>query len=271
MPRENDRAAVSVQHIRLGAGEATVEPRSTHRVLVHTGPAHRLWEERGGRVRQGTHRRGDVVVVAAGESSTMRWDRPTSFLSMSLPAAFVARVAASLDLDAGRLVIAGSFSEQDPQVEHIGLALLHEIEAGAPHGRLYTDSLATALSVHLIQRGAPAGPLAGKPSGISPAALRRVTDHVVSHLATPISLADLAAVAGLSPYHFARQFRKTTGVSPHQYVLRARVEEARRLLLEGHAGVAQIAAGVGFCSQSHLTRHVRQILGVTPAALRRAR
>lgn len=270
VPHPDDRATVTVQHLRLAAGEETVAPRSTHRVLLHTGPAHRLWEARGGHTRQSAHRRGDVVVVAAGESTWMRWDRTTSFLSLSLPTSFVAGVAETLDLDPDRLVIAGSFSEQDPQVEHIGLALLHETEAGSPHGRLYSDSLATALSVHLIGRRRDVGAaLAAKPSGIAPPALRRVTDYVAAHLANTISLAELAAVASLSPFHFARQFRKTTGLSPHQYVLRARVEEARRLLLEGRAGVAEIAAEVGFCSQSHLSRHMRQTLGVTPAAVRR--
>jgi len=81
----------------------------------------------------------------------------------------------------------------------------------------------------------------------------------------------LARQIGFSPYHFARLFRQTTGESPHQFVLRQRIERAQRLLAEGGMPLAHVAVESGFADQSHLTRAFKRQLGLTPRAYRRAR
>jgi AraC-like DNA-binding protein/uncharacterized protein (DUF1330 family) len=99
--------------------------------------------------------------------------------------------------------------------------------------------------------------------------LKRATDYIHENLSDPLTLADLARVARCSPWHLAREFRRVMGVPPHQYVVRARVEEARRLLRTGRLGVAEVADSVGFASQSHLSRHMRRLFGVTPSTYAR--
>ena len=85
-----------------------------------------------------------------------------------------------------------------------------------------------------------------------------------------VSLADIASAAHLSSYHLARVFKKATGISPHQYLVQVRVNSARSLLTAGAGdrSLADIAAAVGFADQSHLTRHFKRMLGITPKQLR---
>jgi AraC family transcriptional regulator len=96
-------------------------------------------------------------------------------------------------------------------------------------------------------------------------ALQRTVAYIHQNLRQPLALADLSRVACLSAYHFSRTFKRSTGFSPHQYVLRARVDAARALLVSGRLSVAEIALHVGFFDQSHLARHFKRQCGVPPS------
>jgi AraC family transcriptional regulator len=95
-------------------------------------------------------------------------------------------------------------------------------------------------------------------------ALREVEEYIHAHLDHNIALADLADAAHLSEFHFARLFRQTTGLPPHQFVIHQRVERAKQLIAEGRLSLAQVAFEVGFSDQSQLTRHFKRLVGVTP-------
>lgn len=112
---------------------------------------------------------------------------------------------------------------------------------------------------------------AGGASGLSPMQLRRVLLFVEQNLDDDLSLATLAAVAGLSPSHFARRFKAALGEAPHRYVLARRVNGAKRLLLETEMPLAEIAAAAGFSSQAHLTGIFGRAVGVTPGVYRARR
>jgi AraC family transcriptional regulator len=103
-----------------------------------------------------------------------------------------------------------------------------------------------------------------------PRAVAQALNFIHENYATDLSLADIAAAAHLSTYHLTRVFKKSTGVSPHQYLVQVRVNSARSLLTAGagNRSLAEIAAAVGFSDQSHLTRHFKRVLGVTPKQLR---
>ena len=87
-------------------------------------------------------------------------------------------------------------------------------------------------------------------------------------LAENLALSQVAAEAGLSVFHFARLFKQTTGLAPHQYLIQCRVERAKQMILASSTATAVIAQQVGFCDQSHLTVHFRRIYGVTPKQFR---
>ena len=107
--------------------------------------------------------------------------------------------------------------------------------------------------------------------GLAPWQLRRVMSHIDANLETPIRNEDLARVAGLSPFHFNVAFRNSVGDSPHQYIIRRRIERAQGLMLSTDSALSDIAAQCGLADQAHLTRLFRKVVGESPAAWRRAR
>jgi AraC-like DNA-binding protein len=106
--------------------------------------------------------------------------------------------------------------------------------------------------------------------GVPPAAMRRVREYIEAHLNDRIELAEIAGIAGMSVFHFARQFKQSIGVAPHHYLMRRRVERAQELLRDADLSLSAVALVTGFSDQSHLTRHFRQIVGITPGQFRRS-
>ena len=98
--------------------------------------------------------------------------------------------------------------------------------------------------------------------------MRRVREYVEVHLSESVDLTILAAVAGLSVHHFARQFKQTAGVTPHYYLTQKRVERAQEMLAKTDLSLSEIAYAAGFSDQSHLARLFRHILGTTPREFR---
>ncbi len=101
-------------------------------------------------------------------------------------------------------------------------------------------------------------------SGLVAWRLKRVLAFMEEHYWEPVTLADMARVAGLSRMHFAARFRISTGVRPHEYLLRLRVERAQKLMLESAEPLAQIAFSVGFQTQAHFTTVFRRFAATTP-------
>ena len=100
--------------------------------------------------------------------------------------------------------------------------------------------------------------------------LRRVTQHIHENLQTELRLSELSAVVHMSPHHFARMFKQTTGVPPHRFVVQCRIDEARVRLAARAVPITVIARSVGFRTTSHFTATFRRVTGTTPAAYRSA-
>jgi AraC-like DNA-binding protein len=107
--------------------------------------------------------------------------------------------------------------------------------------------------------------------GLAPWQVPKLTTYIESHLDSAIVTADLAALAKLSTFHFCRAFRESFGESPHQYVMRRRVERAQGLMLQTNLSLAQIAIECGLADQAHLNKSFRRFAGERPSAWRRAR
>lgn len=249
---------------------------SGHAVVVHLGSTAGLVEREEGRLHRAVVRRGDVSVVPAGLESEWWWEdgREVDRLHTYLDPAVFRWVAAEAGAEPERVEVLNSVAMRDPLLEQIGTALLEELTSGGPAGRLYAESLTQVLAVHLLRhhsslgRG-PSRKLGRESAGhLSEAALRSVTDYVDDNLAGDLSLAEIAAAANLSPYHFARTFKRSTGLSPHQYVMHRRIERAKELLRSTDLPVSVVARRVGFANPSHFAQQFRRIVGVPPSALR---
>ncbi|HKB35067.1 MAG TPA: AraC family transcriptional regulator, partial [Gemmataceae bacterium] len=145
-----------------------------------------------------------------------------------------------------------------------------ELTTSGAGGRVAAESLANLLAIHLIRHvSAPRRPACGRDGALTGVRLRAVVEYIEEHLETGPSLEQMAAVARLSVYHFARQFKKATGLPPHQFVILRRVERAQQLLQGGgDLSLAEVAANAGFFDQSQFTYHFKRVVGVTPGQFR---
>ena len=123
-------------------------------------------------------------------------------------------------------------------------------------------------SVHLLRRYTGTTILERPTEGLPQYKLRQVLDYIHAHLEQDLSVEAIATLLKMSPYYFSRLFKQSTGLSPYQYIIQGRVERAKQLLHQGLA-IADIAYSVGFTSQSHLNRHFKRLVGVTPKAFLR--
>jgi AraC family transcriptional regulator len=216
---------------------------------------------------------GDLI-LRPGTPYEVRWKSlssvPTHTLHVRLGRDLLARTAQEVaGCDPSRLSVEEHAGFQDPLLTQIGLALWRELEQPAPAGNLYAQTAARLLAMHLFRSYTSSGSLIEDPSGgLTHRQLRRVLDFVQDYLDHDLSLEALAQQAGFSPSHFARVFRQTTGESPHQFVLRQRIERAQRLLEKREVPLACVARACGFADQSHLTQTFKRHLGLTPHAYR---
>jgi AraC family transcriptional regulator len=157
----------------------------------------------------------------------------------------------------------------DPVIEQLGRTLLASDQLGRMFGPIYADSVGTAIVSRLLAlRARVGGGEKRRVAGLVKWRLRRVLDFIDAHMDEAIRLADLATAAGLTPMHFAAQFRGATGLRPHEYLLRRRVERAQELLHKNLPTV-DVALAVGFQSQAHFTSVFKRYVGQPPQAWRR--
>lgn len=146
-------------------------------------------------------------------------------------------------------------------------ALQDELDRPGPLSRLYVESLCCEVAVRALR-------ICKRPlfvharGGLAPRRLRMVNDYIQANLSNDISLSDLAAVARVSRSHLSRAFRTSTGIGPHRYIVRQRIEQAKKLLAGDAMPIAEVALATGFGNQSHLTTHFRREVGTTPARFR---
>lgn len=224
---------------------------------------------------------GDLVLNwGAGPAYEIRWwslsNVPTQTLDLRLSQELVERVAEEmLGIELARLELVGRTGIRDPLLEQIARALWQELEQPAPAGKLYAQTAAQFLAVHLVRQyassSAPCRSRPPTPGTMTARQVKQVREFIQLHLGEALSLETIAQQIGFSPYHFARLFRRTMGVTLHQFVLRQRIEQAQWLLRETEVPLVQVALACGFADQSHLNLVFQQHLGCTPRAYRRWR
>ncbi len=256
------------QHFFL-PGERDATPREAHLICLNLGERCDLWLSQGGHTRRAVQGHGEMLLVPCGEEGQARNTVPGEVLHLLVRPALVHRTAQEMGLPGTELI--GGVEIDDPRLRHLGLALREEARTGGANGSLFAECLTTALAAHLVtQYGAAADTAAPeeRTGRLLEAQLRRITEYVQDNLSGTLSLAEIAAVAGVSPYHFARQYKQATGETVHQFVLRSRVDAAARLLRRNTLSVGQIAAEVGFAQQSHLAAHFKRVMGLSPLKYR---
>jgi AraC family transcriptional regulator len=252
------------------ACEIDLPPLTDHALILITRPPDELDLRYEGVKRHVPPPAGSVLLWPAGSPIRVRSSGCKDALHINLGTGLVARVGAeAFGLDPARLTVPPLDGLDLPQLRAAMLAVEAELTAGGAGGRLAAESLANVLAVHLLRHvSAPRRPARGPDGALPQGRLRAVVEYIEAHLDAGPSLEQLAAVARLSPYHFARQFKAATGLPPHQYVIMRRVERAKQLLQGGDLSLAEVAADAGFSDQSVFTRHFKRLVGVTPGQFR---
>ena len=242
-------------------------------VAVHADPSFEIeWRDPDrDQLRQSRVCSGDMNVNCADLPVFHRWAVTARALVIAVENRFLTRTfTEAFGRDAEQLPVLVGVT--DPVVQRIASLCDQEIEERGAEGRIYAEGLATALVVHLFRRyGFRQYRLPTIMGGLPAAQLRRVTDYIEANLETDVGLAELAGLVGLSPHHFGQAFKASIGMPPYRYVIQRRVVRARELLLSSRQPAAEIAAQVGFSSQSHMIFQFRKLTGMTPSRYRRER
>jgi AraC family transcriptional regulator len=256
---------IKLEHCRLSPGEL---PRHHHRehviLLSLTDGCKGELVTAAGTSMRGTQTRGNICVLPSGMDHEIALEGHSENLALYIDPSLIARAAADSKLS-GNFEITERYTRRDRVISSIGMALLDELETEGLSGRLYAESLGNVLAVHLLRYYSisTSRPLTFT-GGLSASKLRQVTEFINDNYSRDLKLAELAQIAGMSNFHFAREFKRTTGASPHQYLIKFRIERAKALLAENNLPLIEVGLRAGFSHQSHFTRLFRRITGTTP-------
>ncbi len=272
-PTEGWRHLV-LQRYQHPPGTITVPGPRDHVLVAHlVGPV--LIQEDSPR---GSHERrwsgdGQISLTPAG--------RPVSRTLMGRPDVLLIHIAPELvcqvakeayDLDPASVALVPRLAVPDEALNRLGRLLLAEVEAGAPGTGLMADLLGRALALNLLRCHSNLAPLPPeKPSSLVGGRLRRVIEHMRTHVDEALPLAQLAGMGGLSPSQFARVFREATGQPPHRYLVGLRIDKARDLLEHTHLSVTEVGLLCGFDQPAHFATMFQKMTGMSPRAWRIAR
>ncbi|QBD80404.1 AraC family transcriptional regulator [Ktedonosporobacter rubrisoli] len=217
-------------------------------------------------------KKGEHAFVPAGRRLEGNWSMDADFLFLNFDPIFMRSLLEASDIEANRIELLSHSFLPDQESEQLGQMLLREIHSSGFNTRLYAESLATTLALHLLRHYSTLQKREQSATrGLSKTQLRQTLEYVHEYYAQDLSVAELAAAANVSPSHFARLFKRTIGMAPHEYLIACRIECAKKLLLTEDISIHEIASQCGFADQSHLTRHFQRMVGVTPGELRKDR
>ncbi len=266
------RGIIVEQH-RLAPAEMPEHSVIGHGISVNVGaqPSSFAWT----RGRDGWDDRptnpGHCRILTHGESHPTRWLQTYNEVSLIIDPRLAADVVED-GLPTDRIGFVTRQSVADSVIVNYATTFRAELAADAPNGALYAETLTVGLVLHLLANHAVAKPKVPAPAGkLNAYQLRAVVDCIESQLDEDVSLIALAKRAHVTPFHFARLFRATVGLPPHQFVMRLRIERAIHLMRSASMPLAQVAVACGFHDQSHFTRAFQRAVRMTPAMYLRRR
>jgi len=263
--------SVQAQYCQVPAGRTKVPRSEFHRVSLHFGTAVNASCRCDGRVMHRVQSQGDADVIPAGLEGEWEDDASCTILRMYIARHLVREAADTMGCDGDRIDLAPRFQLRDRRIEYIGWALKEELSADTASAPSFAEGLARALAARIVHNASvsrtedPA-----KKQVLSPRQLRGLQDFIEGNIGTSLTLKTLAAVVGMSISHLSTLFRQTTGMSLHQYVIKQRIERAKQLLIYSQISVSEVALEVGFANQSHLSRSMRRVMGVSPGMVVRS-
>jgi AraC family transcriptional regulator len=211
----------------------------------------------------------NILIFPANRSYQIYVHQPLEFIHLYLEPLFVSHVAHE-KINPDRVEIIFEANKADSLIYQIFLALKADLDVDGSGNGFYADSMATALSAHLLRHYSTSNyQLVEYQDGFSKHKLQRAIDYINANLNENLSLTKIASELDISHYYFCHLFKNSTGITPHQYLIQQRVERAKQLLRQLEKTIADVAMDCGFANPSHFAKHFRKYTGVTPRQFRK--
>ena len=243
----------------------------TQHIIGITGSGHPMHSEHrfDGCLQTHYSKPDEVVFIPAEINYSSKWKKAGEFSLIGFfPTFFEQIVNESVQTKGVELI--PQIGLNDPFIQQMGIALKADVEAGYPTGKMFGESLATGLVIHLVKHySAWKVKLPSKSAGgLTPYELEIIEDYISAHLNQNISLSEMGGVINVSQHHFCRLFKQSTGITPHQYLTQCRINRAKQLLSKTKLTITEIAFEIGFNNHSSFTRLFRKYVGITPNSFR---
>ena len=259
---------IYLRHDRQPAFEIPQHSHPQHTIIIGMENALEAQWSIDGKFRNLQYNKGDVFIVPAGASHRAYWKQESEGMMLALePHSVVSAAIDSLLND--RLEIIPQFAVTDLRLSQIAQWLLIELREKQMGSSLYVESLTTMLMVHLLRNYcAVKQNIPDYKGGLAQYKLKKAIAFINENLDRDLRLVEIANLVAMSPYHFARMFKQSTGFTPHQYLVRQRLTKAKELLRYSDMAIADVGYTVGYKNPSHFAKVFRQHLKVTPKAYR---
>ena len=259
---------VSLEHHLLPAYETPEHTLKQHHLCIYLGKPLTYEQIIKGKLRSGNCIYGDMVLYPAGLTQKLAWNKEAEIIELNVEPELITQASQELSAP-DKIELIPQYGMRDSLIQQLAFTLLGELQQGT-NDSLYTDSLFNTLCLHLLRRYSASQVNSEQNIGGLPIFLsRRLDEYIQENLAQNLTLADMAQVVNLSTSHLTRLFKQSQGISLYQYVIQCRIARAKQLLKYQQLTIAEIATQVGFSDQSHLTRHFKRLVGLTPKAFRK--
>jgi AraC family transcriptional regulator len=248
--------------------EFTIHPTSDCLLVARMSGRSEVRYDIGRGVRECEIRYGHTLLYSVLERSCWWIERPEQTVILSIPARMLQRAWEQDRKEPwpGRAEMC-SF-RQDSQAMQMLATLASELDRSDQINSAYTESVLLQLSTHLVRRYSKVVDSVIRHSGMLPSRLNKVLEYVAAGLEEQLRLSAMAQVAGLSPYYFCREFKKTMGITPYGYIVQQRIDRAKTLLQNTSMSITEIGAQLLFATPSHFTATFRKLVGCTPSVFR---
>ena len=246
----------------------TIHPRSGYLLIARMSGRSEVRYDIGRSFRHCDMRYGHMLLYSALEHSCWWMERPEQTVILSIPAQMLQRAWEQDREKPWPGVVEACSFRQDSQVIQILATLASEWDQSDQINSAYIRSLLFQLGTHLVRRYSKSVDSVIRHAGMSPGRLNKVLEYIATGLEEELRLAAMAQVAGISPYYFCREFKKTMGITPHGYIVQQRIDRAKALLRNTSMSITEIGVQLLFATPSHFTATFRKLVGCTPSVFR---
>jgi AraC family transcriptional regulator len=251
-----------------GRLEFTIYRRSDYLLVARMSGRSKVCYDIGKGFRDCDMRYGSMLLYSALEQSCWRMESPEQTAVLSIPAQMLQSAWEQDRKEPWPGMVEMCSFNQDFQVIQIMAALANEMDRLDQVNSAYAGSLVLQLITHLVRRYSKSTSAATRHSGMSPIRLKKVLEYIAASLEEELGLAEIAQVAGISPYYFCREFKKAMGITPCGYIVQQRIDRGKALLQNSSMSITEIGAQLLFQTPSHFTATFRKLVGLTPSEFR---